>query len=276
MSNHSALGGLRSLLLVWLLAASGCGSGLSWNRSASQEKPVLDQGQQVDVQLALGRTFEKQQQWNAARTVYTEILRRHPEHSVAAHRLAIVCDLRQDRESAAKWFEQALQHDPENADIFCDIAYSLYQQEDMTGAEANFRQALALEPHHRRAQNQLGLVLARTNRREEALAQFQKAGCTPSEAHSNLAFALGVHREPEQAAAEWEIASRSAPDLPEHRRRLDAVASLIARVAATEEAKTAPPTAELAARPADVADASLEGFRSASTKTTAADSATLR
>lgn len=238
MSNQLCLNGLRFLLGLCLLSAIGCGASLPWNRSATQERPILDESQQVDVQVALGRTLEKQQRWEAARSVYDDILRRHPEHSEAAHRLAIVYDRRQDRKNAARWFEQALQHDPDNADIFCDIAYSLYQQGEMAAAEANFRQALVLEPNHRRAQNQLGLVLARTNRHEEALSQFQKAGCTPSEAHSNLAFALSLQRQTEEAEAAWQIASQSAPKLPEHRRRLDAVAALIEEVEAVEVAQT--------------------------------------
>ena len=66
----------------------------------------------------------------------------------------------------------------------------------------NLRQSIAVSPEHRRAHNNLALLLVRDNRLGEALAEFGKAGSEPVQAHMNLAFALTTNQRWEPARAE--------------------------------------------------------------------------
>lgn len=226
MIHHQRLVLQLTVLLAGLVSAAGC-SLLPFGNRSVKEPSLIDQRQRVDVQLSLGRTFESQQQWDAARNVYNEILRNDPQQVEAAHRLAIVYSLRGDAESSTEWFERALQTDPKNADILCDLGYSLCRQGNLAGAESKLRQALSLDPQHQRARNHLGLVLARTDRREEALAEFGKAGCTASEAQANVVYALATDQQFERAALELEIAKRLPAGSPEQKQQLEAIASLL-------------------------------------------------
>src|SRR5207253_9547824 len=113
-----------------------------------------------------------------------------PSRVDAVARLAVLCDQQGDFTESARLHRQALAAEPANADGYCDYGYSLYLQRHWPEAEAALRQAVAIAPDHRRALNNLGLVLARTGMQSEALAAFRKAGCTEADAHANLAFAL--------------------------------------------------------------------------------------
>jgi tetratricopeptide (TPR) repeat protein len=75
----------------------------------------------------------------------------------------------------------------------------------------NLRQALALQPDHARAHNNLGLVLARNGQGEAALAEFHKAGCSDAAARVNLAFALTLERNWSEARQQYVEASRVDP-----------------------------------------------------------------
>jgi Flp pilus assembly protein TadD len=70
----------------------------------------------------------------------------------------------------------------------------------------NLRQAIALAPTHERAHNNLGLVLARTHRHDEALAEFTKAGLRDADARVNLAFVLTLENNWPEARKQYEAA----------------------------------------------------------------------
>src|SRR5207249_10438430 len=49
----------------------------------------------------------------------------------------------------------------------------------------------------------LGLLLGRTGRDDDALAEFRKAGCTEADARVNLAFALSLERRWPEARGQY-------------------------------------------------------------------------
>ena len=57
-----------------------------------------------------------------------------------------------------------------------------------------------------RAHTNLGLLLARTDRRDKAMTEFARAGCTEAEARANLAFALTLEQKPDEARQQYELA----------------------------------------------------------------------
>lgn len=163
------------------------------------ESSVLDSRQTADVQLALARTAEQQQQWPVAMSIYRQMLAADPKHPDATHRLAVLYDRQGEFEQSTQWFHKALKLKPGDPDVFCDIGYSLYSQGRYTEADVNFRQAIALKPDHARSQNHLGLVLAQQGEREASFAAFRRAHCSPAQAHTNLAVILALNNRTEDA-----------------------------------------------------------------------------
>lgn len=194
----------------------------------SQEAPILDPAQTTDLKLSLGRVAEQQQQWAKALQVYRRVLDADPNHPEATHRMAVLYDRKGDFERSGQWFLKSLKLKPGNADLFCDLGYSLSLQGQLPQAESNLRQALAIDPDHPRAHNLLGVTLARQGRTDDALVAFRAAHCSPAEAHANLAVVLTLHG----SAADAERHLLQARQLDDgdrhHRQRLDAIEQLIA------------------------------------------------
>jgi hypothetical protein len=124
---------------------------------------------------------------------------------------------------------------PGNAEVYCNMGYSLSLQHRWTEAEMNLRQAVALAPNHRRAHNNLGLVLAHSERWDEALTEFRKGGCDEAEAHVNLAFVLTLERCWPEARAHYEQALTLQPASTAAREGLDQLQALVARTGAADD-----------------------------------------
>ena len=82
---------------------------------------------------------------------------------------------------------------PKYPDLLCDYGYSLYLQRRWAEAEGTLRKAVAEAPRHQRSHCNLGLVLAQTERKREALAEFQQEGCDASAAQANLGLVLAMN-----------------------------------------------------------------------------------
>ena len=83
---------------------------------------------------------------------------------------------------------------PGNAELLCDFGYSCYLQNDLPKAEQYYQAAINVKPDFERAHNNLGQVLARTGRQNDALRHFKYAGCDPTQATANLQLALEINR----------------------------------------------------------------------------------
>ena len=173
--------------------------------STTQGSP-LKARQVADVEVAMGRSFEKQGEIAQASAAYEKALQRDPGRANACLRLAILRDQQGKFKEALPLYQKALAASPGNPDIFCDMGYSLYLQHRFEEAEINLRQALALASEHARAHNNLGLVFAHLGRYEEALVEFRRAGCTEADAQINLAFALTIEHDWQAARERYQIA----------------------------------------------------------------------
>jgi Tfp pilus assembly protein PilF len=94
-----------------------------------------------------------------------------------------------------------------------------------------------------RAHNNLGLLLARTEREAEAMQAFAMAGASPAEASANLAFAMALDGRVEQAIATYRQALQFDPNLKTAREGLAALESLSTHRLTTHvaPAQTTPP-----------------------------------
>jgi Tfp pilus assembly protein PilF len=167
--------------------------------------------QAADVQIAMARSLEESDQLAEAEAGYREAIKHDSKRADAHHRLAVLCDRRADFKESERHYASAIKLDPKNAEILCDRGYSFYLQRRWADSEENLRQALAFEPRHPRSHNNLGLVLARQGKRDEALVEFARAGCDPSDAQTNLGLVLALEGNFTESAKAYTAALASKP-----------------------------------------------------------------
>jgi Flp pilus assembly protein TadD len=182
---------------------------VSWNEDGRRRN--FTPSQQADLQISLAKVAERQGNLEGAEAGYRAALKRDKSRADAHLYLANLCTLNGDYRQAEDRYRKALEANPGNADVFCDMGYSLYLQRKWDGAERNLKQALAIQPAHRRAHNNLALVLAHAGRSEEALAEFRKAGNSPTDSHLNLAFSHSLERRWQAAREECRLALATNP-----------------------------------------------------------------
>jgi Tfp pilus assembly protein PilF len=177
--------------------------------------------QKADVKIALARSLEMKGRSDEAAQAYLDAVRTDDTRSDAYHRLAVLHDMKGDCEASQEFYHAALKRDPENAELLCDYGYSCYLQSRWKEAEKHLRRALALKPNLTRAHNNYGLLLARTNRPDQALGEFARAGCSSAQARANLAFALMLEKRWDEAQRQFAMALADDPDLEAARHGLD-------------------------------------------------------
>src|SRR5690606_3012297 len=123
-------------------------------------------------------------------------------------------------EESAALYEQALAASPDDPELLCDYAFSLYLRDDLPRAESMLRQALRHSRGHLRSHNHLGLILARTDRLDEALHEFHAAGCSAAQAHENIGLVLSIDGRLDEARAAYMAALGVDPESKRVRERV--------------------------------------------------------
>jgi len=196
---------------------------------ASESAPKLTAAQVADVKIAYGRTLEKRGAPAQARTAYLEALKLDPDRADACARLGVLCDQQCKFDEAAHWHRKAVTAQAKNPDFHCNAGYSLYLQGNLTEAEKSLRKCVALAPDHAHGHNNLGMILARMDRCEEALAEFHRAGCNEADAQTNLAYALTLERHWAEAEACYQRALAADPSSTASLKGLRELHDLIAK-----------------------------------------------
>ncbi len=107
-------------------------------------------------------------------------------------------------------FQAALRVRPDNPALYNNLALSQAMVGDLSGAEVSLRRALALDPEHRLAANNLGLVLVRQGRDEEAFQLFAQSQGV-AQAHNNLGVILAWQGRTREAQEQFQAAVQSLP-----------------------------------------------------------------
>jgi Tfp pilus assembly protein PilF len=198
---------------------------LGWSQDGRRER--ITQAKQADVQIALARVAESQGDLDGAEHAYRAALSRDKKRGDAHLHLANLRTLRGDYRQAQQEYQKAIEINPGNADIFCDMGYSLYLQHKWTEAERNLKQAILIDASHQRAHNNLALVMSHTNRSEEALAEFLKAGNSVADSHVNLAFSLSLGQQWQPAREQYRRALAAKPSSDTAKTRLREINRLL-------------------------------------------------
>jgi len=139
-----------------------------------------------------------------------------PKQKDLSHRLARLYDRSGDTLLAQQEFEKAVARNPHSADVLNDFGYFYYEREDWGRAEEQFRKALVADPNNSRAWGNLAMVLAQREQYQDSFDAFCRV-VSPAEAHSNLGVLLTKQGRPEEAAAQFRAALELNPSLPQAR-----------------------------------------------------------
>lgn len=228
------------VLTAAVLLLAGC---QTWGWRTAQQNPPEDHDrplsnrQVANVQLTLARSLERKGDLTAALAAYQQAIDKDPRQAVGYWRMAILQDRRGKVEESEALYREALKRDSQNPDLLCDFGYSLYLQRRWAESEQLLRQAIEIQPKHARAHNHLGMILAQMEQPEAALAEFRKAGCNKSEAHSNLALVLTLNQHWDDARRHYQLALDANPDSEIALAGLDNLETVVAK---TSLAKSSP------------------------------------
>ena len=125
-------------------------------------------------------------QFEDARLVYMRSLMVSPGNPSIHHRLAVVADKQRQYSVADEHYQAALRQRPRDVNILSDLGFSYVLRDNLPQAERTLKQALEIDRSHQRAMANMGLVYAKQNRRDEALAMFRE-GATEAEAQQFMA-----------------------------------------------------------------------------------------
>jgi Tfp pilus assembly protein PilF len=217
---------------------------------------TLKPSQRADIQVAMGRVFEKRGAGAQAEAAYLEALKHDPKRADACARLAVLYDRQGKFKESERLYGQGLAAQPQNPDLLCNRGYSLYLQRRWAEAEAALGRAVALAPDHQRAHNNLGLVLAHSGREDQALVEFRSAGCSDAAARVNLAFALALQHRLAEARVQYELALAADPTSVQAQAGAQQLGALLARAsgatarAQASDSAEAPPPLPTSSEPA--------------------------
>ena len=161
----------------------GPDSGHAEVATATDKQP---QPKSLEAHLAAGRDAFSQSRHTTAVNHLQSVLKEQPKHVEAHHLMAIITGRQRDYTASDQHFETALAAAPRDANLISDYGYSKLRRFDLQAAESLLRRALKIEPRNSFALNNLGTVLARQGRYDDALNTLRQAG-SESEAQAKIA-----------------------------------------------------------------------------------------
>jgi predicted TPR repeat methyltransferase len=117
----------------------------------------------------------RQNHFDAAESLYREILQANPLHTAALQLLGVIAGQRGHAQQAIDLIDQALAIDPDNAAGWSNRGNALLELKRHADALESYDRALALNPEHADALHNRGLTLHALGRTSEALASYDQA-----------------------------------------------------------------------------------------------------
>ena len=152
-----------------------------------RHRKTKQQAEQSGSRLALARELERHRRMREATRFYRKAIVENRRNPLPYHRLGVIAAQLRNFDEANTFFNTARKLAPPSAGLLADIGYTNYLQGRLKQAEVLYRKALAKDPRHGAAANNLGMLLGEQERYDEALDVFRSVS-TEAEAHFNLAY----------------------------------------------------------------------------------------
>jgi tetratricopeptide (TPR) repeat protein len=159
-------------------------------------------------------TYQQNELYHDAVTLYQDTLLKNPECWIAKNNLGIELFLAGQLQAPIKYYEQALQLKPDYAPAHNNLGLALNKAGRFQEAIENYEQALSLQPKYPEAFNNLGYALANAGRLQEAIEHYEQAlRLKPdyANAHNNLGAALAKAGRLPEAIEHYQQALRLKP-----------------------------------------------------------------
>lgn len=221
-SHVRGIGRLRRRAAVLLLAAAASSTGCSLiptvddvHSATLTVKDTITGRAKRDRQTKLfseARILERRKEFAAAEFNYRELLKELPQNRDCYHRLAVMAAVQGKFDEANILYRSALECGRPTADLWSDVGYCNYLQQQLPQAEQALKHALELEPQNRKALNNLGLVVGEAGNLDEAYRLFRQAN-KEGEAEANFAFVCAQCGDLERAQKHYSLALSYDPEL---------------------------------------------------------------
>jgi predicted TPR repeat methyltransferase len=167
-----------------------------------------------DDALTRARELHIDGQFDEAKAAYQAILRREPANIEILHAMGILHAQFEDYATAVDYFQQAIQHAPENPVLYLNLGNALKSQRLWPEAINAFLQAIAIKPEYATALNNLGTVYFAQDDLSNAIACYQRAlALQPDflDVLYNLGLAHSKAQDPDAAIATYGKLLQQAP-----------------------------------------------------------------
>jgi tetratricopeptide (TPR) repeat protein len=245
---------IAKILVTGLLFAAGCAArqdnGLmhypkmrsrSVPGGSSRETPEQAPPQILpETHYAAGRVFEQQGAMDKAIDQYRKAVLLNHNYVAAYQRLGLVLSITDRHDNALEAFTKAVELKPDSAVIRNNLGFELLYQERWAEAERHLREAVRIDPKLVRGHINLALLMARTERHDEALASFRHVLAEP-DAYYNLGLVLRAQKRYEQAADAFSHVLSINPEFTAARQQLAQIREKIEKVGQQDRETTAEP-----------------------------------
>lgn len=181
---------------------------------SSEDPPI-----KADTHFAAGEVAESQGNMDVAIEQYQEALKVQPKHLAAMYRLGVLYAQQKQFSEAIDMWNRYVKATDESAGAWGDLAFCYELAGRPAEAETAYQKGIAKDPKNRPCRTNYGLMLARHNRVNEAMLQWQ-AVLTPAEVHYNLASVYEMQHRKEEAKVEYQKAIDLDPKFAEAKTRL--------------------------------------------------------
>lgn len=193
------------------------------NDAAQRLEQLTPKNKSIEECLALGYQHQKEQKYIEARTVYLYVLSRDPKNVEALSRLAILAISMEAPDTAIQMMSQAVASQPRAPGLHNNLGEMLRRTGRFDEAEISFRSSLQLNPNDAQVKSNLGQTLAQKGQIQEGLRICREAIQMDSRvplAHVRLGLILAHQQQCDEARACFEKALALDPSCIDAHRAL--------------------------------------------------------